>query len=340
MKFCKMIVPNHSSCSQKMKKATARDAPWPKIISHKSSIIHQIGGAIQQHKKELSPYVTISQFSSVVLCIRMPPCLNSKKSLPRVFGRVKAQLPEPSTDIINNGILVSMNETEFRAFLKRNRRKASAIEQIVSFVPSFEAYLAEHYPDKNIEQTTVESLESYVSWIESEPGESASKPLWALRYYFDFIENQELSDLAGELRSERIKRKPFYVRNFRGVNPQDITSLEAQYIENTDQMMDAGRTPRLRQALAQQTGLPLEVILEFVTLSDLARLGAVRSVRARLYFDAGLNPELIATWEPEKLHAMLVEFVNRTGFDGIAPLPKEVRNLVADARSLPKIVQY
>ncbi len=105
-------------------------------------------------------------------------------------------------------------------------------------------------------------------------------------------------------------------------------------------MVDAGRTPRLRQALAEQTGLPMEVILEYVTLSDLARLGAVRSVRARLYYDAGLTPETIATWEPEELHAMLVEFVNRTGFDGIAPLPKEVRNLVADARSLPKIVQY
>lgn len=247
---------------------------------------------------------------------------------------------EPSTDIIINGILSSMNETEFRAFLKRNRRKASAIEQIVSFIPAFEAFLAEHYPDKNIEQTTGESLESYVSWIESESDESASKPLWALRYYFDFIENQELSDLAGDLRSERVKRKSFYIRNFRGVNPEDIARLEAHYIENTDQMVDAGRTPLLRQALVEQTGLPLEVILEYVTLSDLARLRAVRSVRARLYFDAGLTPEIIATWEANELHTMLTAFVHRTGFDGIAPLPKEVCNLVTEARSLPKIVQY
>lgn len=233
-----------------------------------------------------------------------------------------------------------MKETEFHAFLKRNRRKASAIEQIISFVLAFDEYLAENYPDKNIEQTTVESLESYVSWIESETGESASKPLWALRYYFDFIENQELSDLAGDLRSERVKRKPFYVRNFRRVNPDDIAKLEAHYIENIDQILDAGRTPKLRQALAEQTGLPMKVLLEYVTLSDLARLGAVRSVRARLYYDAGLTPEIIATWEPEELHAMLVKFVNHTKFDGIAPLPKEVRNLVDDARCLPKLVQY
>jgi hypothetical protein len=241
---------------------------------------------------------------------------------------------------IKEGILGIMNETEFRTYLKRNRRKASAIEQIVSFVFAFEAYLHDFYPDKKIEHTSIESLESYVSWIESETGESASKALWGLRYYFDYIGNPELSELSGDLRSERIKRKTFYVRNFRGINPDEIAKLEAVYIENIDQMLDAGRTPKLRQALAEQTGLPIEVLLEYVTLSDLARLGAVRSVRARLYYDAGLRPEIIATWEPEDLHAMLKEFVSRTHFDGIAPLPKEVCNLVENARSLPKLVQY
>ena len=118
-----------------------------------------------------------------------------------------------------------MNEAEFRAYLKRNRRKASAIDQIVSFVLTFEEYLQNHYPDKKIEQTSVESLESYVSWIESEPDESASKALWAIRYYFDFIGNRALSELSGDLRSERIKRKPFYIRNFRGVNSDEIAKL-------------------------------------------------------------------------------------------------------------------
>jgi hypothetical protein len=233
-----------------------------------------------------------------------------------------------------------MNETDFRLFLKRKHRKQSAIEQIVPFVAAFDEFLENFYPGKTIEQTTPESLESYVSWLESETGESASKPLWALRYYFDFIENQELSDLAGELRSERVKRKPFMIKDFRGVNPVYIAKLDALYIENRDQIIDAGRKPQLREDLAEQTGIPLEAILELVTLSDLARLGGVRRVRARLYYDAGLTPEIIATWEPEALHGMLVEFVERTNFDGIAPQPKEVQNLIKDARKLPQIVDY
>ena len=269
----------------------------------------------------------------------MPPCQTAKEVYLDYLRGSRNDTAQALT-AIKEGILDNMKENEFRAYLKRNRRKASAIDQIVSFVLAFEKYLQDYYPDKEIEQISVESLESYVSWIESEPGESASKALWALRYYFDFIANQDLSDLAGDLRSERIKRKSFYVRNFRGVNLDEIAKLEAVYIENTDQMLDAGRTPKLRQALSEQTSLPVEVLLEYVTLSDLARLGAVRSVRARLYYDAGLTPEIIATWEPEDLHAMLKEFVRRTQFDGIAPLPKEVHNLVDDARSLPKLVQY
>jgi hypothetical protein len=233
-----------------------------------------------------------------------------------------------------------MNELQFRAFLKRQRRKDTAIEQIVSLVGNFEAYYQEYYPGSRLEHATVESLESYVSWLESETGESASKPLWALRYYFDFIENTDLSTLAGEMRAGKIKRKPFHIKNFRGVNPDHIARLGAVFIENIDQMLDEGRTPTLRQALSEQTGIPLEKVLELVQLSDLARLGAVRSVRARLYYDAGLTPEDIASWEPKELHAMLVRWVKDTGFDGIAPFPKEVQHLVADARRLPPLVKY
>ncbi len=233
-----------------------------------------------------------------------------------------------------------MDKAEFKAFLKRSRRKDSAIEQITDLVADFESHLQEHYHGKTLDQATVESLESYVSWFESETGVSASKPLWALRYYFEFIEESELSDLAGELRAGRIKRKPFYLKKFLGVESDHIAKLEAHYIENIDQMLDEGRTPALRQALSEHTGIPLKDILELVKLSDLARLGAVRGVRARLYHDAGLTPEKIARREPEELHRMLVEWVKETGFDGIAPFPKEVQHLIDDARKLPPLVHY
>jgi hypothetical protein len=67
----------------------------------------------------------------------------------------------------------------------------------------------------------------------------------------------------------------------------------------------------------------------------------VKSVRARLYYDAGVDTvEKMAEWDPEELREMLIAFVEQTGFDGVAPLPKEARNTVETARKLPKIVEY
>ena len=76
-------------------------------------------------------------------------------------------------------------------------------------------------------------------------------------------------------------------------------------------------------------------------LSDLTRVGALRSVRARLYHDAGVDtPEKLAGWNPEELRQMFLEFIEKSGFEGIAPLPKEVLNAVESAKKLPKIVEY
>jgi hypothetical protein len=37
---------------------------------------------------------------------------------------------------------------------------------------------------------------------------------------------------------------------------------------------------------------------------------------------------------------MVVEFVERTGFDGVATLPAEARFTVAEARKLPRLIEY
>lgn len=76
-------------------------------------------------------------------------------------------------------------------------------------------------------------------------------------------------------------------------------------------------------------------------LSDLARIQGLKSVRARLYYDVGTDTvEKLAEWDPKELRAMLIKFVEKTGFEGIAPLPKEAEYTVETAKKLPKIVEY
>ena len=137
------------------------------------------------------------------------------------------------------------------------------------------------------------------------------------------------------------KRNPFKLSGFRGVNSEHVEKLAAVGIKTAEKMLAAGQTAEKRAALAQDTGIPEEIILELVKLSDLARLPGVKGIRARLYYDAEVDcVEKMAAWEPEALLKMTAEFVARTEFDGIAPLPKEVSSTIANAKRLPRVVEY
>jgi len=134
---------------------------------------------------------------------------------------------------------------------------------------------------------------------------------------------------------------PLKLKEFRGVNVADLTKLEKAGIRNANQMIEAGQTSTKRNELSVKTGVPVATILELVKLSDLTRIQGVKGIRARLYYGAGVDTmEKMAKWNPEELRAYLVEFVKKTGFKGIAPLPKEVKFTVETARRLPRIVEY
>jgi hypothetical protein len=136
------------------------------------------------------------------------------------------------------------------------------------------------------------------------------------------------------------KRNPFKLKDFRGVQAEHVARLAAAGIKNSDQMLKAGANRAQRAELAQKTGVPEATILELVKLSDLARLPGVKGIRARLYYDAGVDSvEKLAGWEPEALRLMVTEYVERTGFEGIPPLPKEVSSTVANAQKLPRLVE-
>jgi hypothetical protein len=205
----------------------------------------------------------------------------------------------------------------------------------------FEGYLKDQRNGISLGEAKPIDLEEFVKWVERKPKTSAKTHLWALWYYFEFIENDELRDLASKLRQARIKRKPFLLKDFRGVDQVHAEKLASMGIVDVVQMIEAGSTPAQRESLSEQTGVPLEAVLEFVKLSDLARISGLKNIRARLYYDAGVDTiEKLAQWDAEDLRVMLIEFVERTGFDGIAPLPKEAKNAVTTARNLPKVVEY
>jgi hypothetical protein len=235
----------------------------------------------------------------------------------------------------------SLNVEAFQKFLKHSGRSPSMVKRVVAHVDEYKRYLQEKRNLENPNKASAEDLKAFVSYVEEKRKGSSKNYLHSIRYYYDYASNEEMRNLAGNLRRQRIVQTAFLLRDFRGINKVYVDKLAAIGIRNVKDMLLAGQTRQAREGLSARTGIPAEAILELVKLSDLARIMGVKSIRARLYYDAGVDTlEKMARWEPDKLRVMLIDFVEKTCFQGIAPLPKEAEFAVAEAKKLPRIVEY
>jgi predicted flap endonuclease-1-like 5' DNA nuclease len=228
----------------------------------------------------------------------------------------------------------------FREYLRKKGKKSHVVEGLVRRCGVFEVFLQER-KRSSMDEATKEDIQVFASAMNDRTG--FSNYLRAVSLYYRFKSRPDLSAVASGLREQRMSltRSQFVLKDFRGVKRSDIAALKKEGIVNVDQMLKRGRTPEDRKDLSKRTGVSEPAIIELVKLSDLARIRGVKSIRARLYYDAGIDTvEKMAQWDPDKLRATLIGFVERTGFDGIAPLPKEAKFTVAEAKRLPKIVAY
>jgi hypothetical protein len=230
---------------------------------------------------------------------------------------------------------------EFARDLKRKGKKEHVVAGLVDQVKEFGRFLAEQ--GRGLDAATCEDLESYADRLESKRKGRARTAVRGVGLYYRFVGREELGSCAAAIREAGIarRRRSLSLRELPGLDERDVDRLADAGIRDAEQMMAAGQTPTQRQSLSARTGVPLETIVELVSLADLTRIRGVAGIRARLYHDAGVDTlAKLAAWEPEALRQMLVGFVDRTGFDGIAPLPKEAKFTVAEAKRLPQLVEW
>ena len=230
---------------------------------------------------------------------------------------------------------------EFRRYLIKKGKKNHVIEGLIKRCSIFEDFLRKRQK-LDMDAADEEDILAFFDAVKDQKADVGNY-LRAIGLYYKFKSKLELHALASNLREQKISstKKPFEIRNFRGVNLEYADRLYAVNIKNAEQMLGLGKTRVSREKLAGKTGIPAEAILEFVKLADLSRIPGVKNIRARLYYDAGIDTvEKMAKWNPEKLRTYLIEFVEKTGFRGIAPLPKEAEFAVETAKRLPRIVEY
>ncbi|KXH74468.1 MAG: hypothetical protein AM326_09875 [Candidatus Thorarchaeota archaeon SMTZ-45] len=232
-----------------------------------------------------------------------------------------------------------MEEKEFVAFMKKERKSDSTIAACLNDIMEFETYLEQK--GTSLVKAIPSDLESFAQDYKNK--KRTSKLMWTLSHFFEFIDNKELLFTARKIRKGKIKatRKPFKIKDFRGINSEHAIKLAEIGIDNVAKMLEVGKTSEMRLKLSKQTGLNIKIIEEIVKLSDLARIQGLKGIRARLYYNAGFDfLEKLRQTSPEELLQITREFVERTGFDGIAPLPKEAKGAIEAAKKLPDIIEW
>ena len=86
----------------------------------------------------------------------------------------------------------ALDREGFAAFLKRGGRSPSAILRSLRMVDAYLRFLAQHSDRVVVGKEGPEQLTAFVDWVERDPKASAKTHLWALRYYYQFVGDEEM----------------------------------------------------------------------------------------------------------------------------------------------------
>ena len=126
-----------------------------------------------------------------------------------------------------------------------------------------------------------------------------------------------------------------------GIGATYAEKLAEAGLKTTEELLDAGSTPKGRADLAAGTGISEKLILRWVNMSDLFRIKGVGEEYSDLLEAAGVDtvPEL-AQRKAENLQAKMVEVNELKKLVRRVPTLTEVASWVEQAKTLPRAVNY
>ena len=112
-------------------------------------------------------------------------------------------------------------------------------------------------------------------------------------------------------------------------------------IATTEDLLEQGKKPAGRKAIAEKSGIPAKLILEWVNRADLSRVKGIGTQYADLLENSGVDtvPEL-AQRNAANLHAKMAEVNEAKKLVRQLPTLSSVEDWVAQAKNLPRAVEY
>jgi predicted flap endonuclease-1-like 5' DNA nuclease len=133
----------------------------------------------------------------------------------------------------------------------------------------------------------------------------------------------------------------YKIEEIEGIGPVLGEKMRSAGITSTDKLLAASTTKQQRQQLADATGISEKQVLKFANMADLFRITGVGQEFAELLEAAGVDtvPEL-AQRNAENLTAKMEEVNAAKSLTRRTPALKEVEKWVAEAKTLPRALEY
>jgi len=131
------------------------------------------------------------------------------------------------------------------------------------------------------------------------------------------------------------------IQDIEGIGPAFGEKLSGAGVTDTDGLLEKGGTRKGRKELAGASGLSEKQILKFVNMADLFRIKGVGPEYAELLECAGVDTvKELATRKAENLTAKMLEVNDEKKLTRQPPSESAVTGWVAEAKDLPRKVEY
>ena len=133
----------------------------------------------------------------------------------------------------------------------------------------------------------------------------------------------------------------YKVIDIQGVGPAYAEKLNAQGIINSDQLLEAGKTPKGRKELEEKTGINGKLILKWVNHCDLYRIKGVGPQFAELLEAAGVDTvKEFGHRVAANLVAKMAEVNEEKHLTKVVPTEAQVQAMIDQAKELEAVVSY
>ena len=130
------------------------------------------------------------------------------------------------------------------------------------------------------------------------------------------------------------------VENIEGIGPTYAKKLADAGIDTIDDLLEVGATAQGRADLAEKAGISDKLILEWIGMADLTRVKGIGEEYSDLLGAAGVDTVgELARLSPDYLHARLTAVNEAKNLVRRLPTLDEVKQWIAEAKSLPRKIE-